>query len=336
LVVGRNDNYGVNLHKRTAISLNYFASLCREESDEIIYVDCNTDAHELTLVEAIADTLTAEARRRLRVFRIEGSQMKAAIGETPLPFSDELSRNAGIRRSNPANQWILSTNCDILLHPITGKSLHEVLRALPPRFYVCPRINVPIAQWQLLDRMNVPQIQDFCDAVIKQGARLPPEREQEWLRFNAVGDFQLAPRAQWFDIRGCEEAMKFWGHSDANNSKRLSLLNGGGRTPDLADYFRILHLDHTPSLVVAHSTTMVRNDWKTWIDDVNACASHNGEEWGLSNIALPEIRLNPGEHNPEAILKMHRRPRRFLSSLAVRLRARLWAVASRVVNRFEK
>jgi len=39
LVVGRNDGYGVNLSKRTAISLNFFASLCHDPRDEIIYVD---------------------------------------------------------------------------------------------------------------------------------------------------------------------------------------------------------------------------------------------------------------------------------------------------------
>ena len=51
LVAGRNDGYGINLHKRTAISLNHIASLCREPDDEIIYVDCNTPAHDLTLAD---------------------------------------------------------------------------------------------------------------------------------------------------------------------------------------------------------------------------------------------------------------------------------------------
>ncbi len=117
LVVGRNDYYGINLHKRTALSLNYFGSLCENKTDEIIYVDCNTPAHELSLVEAIADTLTPITRRHLRIFRVSGEQMLAAIGETPLPFSDELSRNVGIRRSNPANRWLLSTNSDIIVLP---------------------------------------------------------------------------------------------------------------------------------------------------------------------------------------------------------------------------
>ena len=110
LVAGRNDGYGINLHKRTAISLNYLASLCNDSEDEIIYVDCNSPAQDCTLVEAIADTLTPECRRRLKAYRITGEQMQAAIGESPLPFSDELSRNVGIRRSHPGNRWLLSTN----------------------------------------------------------------------------------------------------------------------------------------------------------------------------------------------------------------------------------
>ena len=123
LVAGRNDGYGINLGKRTAISLNFFASLCRDPEDEILYVDCNSPKQDCTLVEAIADTLTPECRRRLKAYRVTGEQMKAAIGETPLFFSDELSRNVGIRRSDPRNPWLLSTNCDILLQPLGRRLL---------------------------------------------------------------------------------------------------------------------------------------------------------------------------------------------------------------------
>src|SRR6266511_2840852 len=100
LVAGRNDGYGVNLHKRTAISLNYLASLCGDSEDEIIYVDCNSPEQDGALVEAIADTLTPECRRRLKCYRVSGEQMKAALGETPLPFSDELSRNVVFAAAN--------------------------------------------------------------------------------------------------------------------------------------------------------------------------------------------------------------------------------------------
>jgi hypothetical protein len=333
LVVGRNDNYGVNLHKRTAISLNYFASLCSDPHDEIVYVDCNTPEHEPTLVEAIADTLTPEAQQRIKVFRIHGQQMLKAIGETPLPFSDELSRNVGIRRSNPNNDWLLSTNCDILVHPIATPDLHSVLRGLEPRFYVCPRISIPISQWQMLSRMNVAQISSFCDATIQNGFRFPPEKEQCWLRFGSIGDFQLAPREQWFQIQGCEEGMKLWGHSDVNNSKRLSILNGGGRTPDLAGSLLVLHLDHNPTVAVSHQNTLLHNDWKRWVDDVTDYSSHNAQNWGLADTDIPAIRLHASATmDGRAILAAHRRPRRLLESIRLRSKAAIWRKVSPFLN----
>lgn len=337
LVVGRNDGYGINLPKRTAMSLNFLATLCQEPADEIIYVDCNTPIQDCTLAEAIADTLTSEARRRLRIFRISGEQMAAAIGETSLPFSDELSRNVGIRRSNPENAWLLSTNCDVLIQPLDNRPLADWLRSLPRRFYLCPRISIPAAQWQMLDRLNVQQMAEFCDGVLAQGVRLPPEREQPWLRFHSVGDFQLAPREQWLQIAGCEEGMKFWGHSDANNAKRLNLLNGGGRTPDLSDHLRVLHLDHTFSLVVAHQNTMIHNDWKQWIDDVSAPASHNREDWGLASVNLPEIRLpQAAAVDPKLILKTHRRPRNFWAQCKLQVATRFWKQAGGAAHWLEK
>jgi hypothetical protein len=332
LVAGRNDHYGVNLDKRTAISLNQLATLCEGPDDEIIYVDCNTPAHDLTLAEAIADTLTPQARQRLRVFRISSAQMLQAIGETPLPFSDELSRNVGIRRANPRNQWLLSTNCDILIQPL-GRFFVEILKKLPPAFYVCPRVSIPIPQWQMLDRMDVGQISAFCDQVIQQGFRLAAERPEPWLRFASVGDFQLAPREQWLKIRGCEEAMKFWGHSDANNSKRLALLNGAERTPDLSAHLRVFHLDHNPPVVASHATTLVRNDWKTWVDEIADYRSRNPENWGLADVDLPEIRLGQRAGlDAKAILATNPRQRTFLSSLRLKFSAGLWQTITRLTR----
>jgi hypothetical protein len=337
LVVGRNDGYGVNLHKRTAISLNYMAGLCAETDDEIIYVDCNTPAHELTLTESIADTLTPEARARLKTYRITGEQMEGAIGKTPLVFSDELSRNVGIRRSNPRNPWLLSTNCDILIHPLGGKSIQEILSGLKPRFYLCARVGIPIAQWQSLDRANLIQISEFCDGVIHQGFRLAPEKEQPWLRFASVGDFQLAPRGQWFEIRGCEEGMKLWGHSDANNAKRLSLLNGGGRTPDLTHEFAVMHLDHNPAISVSHEKILVHNDWQKWIEEVREPSSQNSDAWGLPDLELPAIQLQQNcGLNAQAILRSHRRRRSALAGLRLKAKMKLWKTASAAANWLEK
>ena len=70
ILYGRNDNYGYNLHKRAALSLNCIAEVLTDPSDEILFVDYNTPDDFPTFPEAIQDTLTIRAREKLRIFRV--------------------------------------------------------------------------------------------------------------------------------------------------------------------------------------------------------------------------------------------------------------------------
>ncbi len=336
IVVGRNDGFGLNLAKRTAISLNQFASLCEDDDDEIIYVDCNTADAEVTLTESIADTLTPEARKRIKTYRVSGEQMHQAVGITPMPISDELSRNIAIRRSNPNNQWILNTNCDILLCPV-GDSLHDILRSLKPQFYLCPRRGIPYDEWRTVDRMNIASITEFCDQLAISAKRFPPESSNPWQRFGSIGDFQLAPRSQWFEISGCEEAMNLWGHSDVNNAKRLSILNNYSRTPDLGGRILLYHLDHNiKKSVSANADVVPHNDTKRWVDDVTDYRSCNSPGWGLEGVILPSPSLvnsgsSVGEHSP--ILSREKKSRNVLRILTIKAVNFFARIASKLYNR---
>ncbi len=338
LVVGRNDGFGLNLAKRTAISLNYFASLCEDEDDEIIYVDCNTTEGEVTLTESIFDTLTPEARRRIKTYRVSGEQMYQAIGETPMPFSDELSRNVGIRRSNPKNPWILSTNCDLILIPING-SLHDILRNLKPQFYLCPRRGIPYEQWQMLNRMDIDSISKVCDRIAMSGMRFPPESVNPWQRFGSIGDFQLAPRSQWIEIGGCEEGMNLWGHSDVNNARRLSILNKNTRTPDLAGQILLYHLDHNiKKTVSANADVIPHNDPKRWVDDVTDYHSSNSPRWGLDGVELSSPSLLEAEdlmNDGKALLAHHKRSRATLPAIKLKLATSFSRLASSIFDRMK-
>ncbi len=75
--------------------------------------------------------------------------------------------------------------------------------------------------------------------------------------------------------------MKLWGHSDANNARRLNLLNGGGRTPDLASQLAVLHLDHNALARSAHEHVLPNNDWKYWIEDVTDPAFEKFRKLGV-------------------------------------------------------
>src|SRR3954453_18213768 len=110
VLYGRNDNYGYNLHKRAALSFNCMAEVLTGDGDEILFVDYNTPDDFPTFPEAIQDTLTPLARKRLRILRVRPHLHERFRSKTRLVALEPISRNVAVRRSNPANRWILSTN----------------------------------------------------------------------------------------------------------------------------------------------------------------------------------------------------------------------------------
>ena len=67
ILYGRNDSYGYNLHKRAALSINCISQVLTNEDDELLFVDYNSPDDYPTFPEAIADTLTDHAKKRLRI-----------------------------------------------------------------------------------------------------------------------------------------------------------------------------------------------------------------------------------------------------------------------------
>ena len=123
VLYGRNDSYGYNLHKRAALSLNCIAEVLDGADDEILFVDYNTPDDFPTFPEAIQDTLTPKAKRLLRVLRIRPRDHARFADRSHLVALEPVARNVAVRRSNPANRWILSTNTDMIFVPRGARSL---------------------------------------------------------------------------------------------------------------------------------------------------------------------------------------------------------------------
>src|SRR5579875_427457 len=135
------------------MSLNCMAAVLEDE-DEILFVDYNTPDDFPTFPEAVYDNLTDQARERLRIFRVRGEVHRAHSGGSHLVTDEPLARNIALRRSNPANRWILATNTDLIFAPLTGTSLTEIVRALPDGIHCTPRIEIPETLWESLDRRD--------------------------------------------------------------------------------------------------------------------------------------------------------------------------------------
>jgi hypothetical protein len=115
------------------------------EDDEIIFVDYNTPNDLPTFIEAIYDTLTPRARRVLRVLRVRPEVHHRLYGtRTHLAALEPICRNIGVRRSNPQNRWILSTNTDMIFVPRNREyDLTTAVSDLADGHYILPRFKLP-------------------------------------------------------------------------------------------------------------------------------------------------------------------------------------------------
>jgi len=292
IVYGRNDTYGYNLSKRAALGLNCMAEVLTDEADEILFVDYNTPDDLPTFPEAIADTLTEQARRRLRILRVRPAHHAAFAKRTHLPVLEPIARNVAIRRSNPANRWVLSTNTEMIFVPRTGHSLSDIVASLSRGFYATPRFEVPESLWESFDRYDP-------GGVLQEVARWGWDAflndvvlsQYESILYDAPGDFQLVRRKDLFAIDGFNERMLLGWHVDVNLFRRLSLLYKGADTSDLADRVFGYHCTHTRQQTVMHAPDAPRNDIVKAYEVKRPNLPRQRQTWGLANVDIEEISL---------------------------------------------
>lgn len=290
VLYGRNDNYGYNLHKRAALSLNCITELLTHKDDEILFVDYNTPDDFPAFPEAILDTLTPRAQSLLRILRVRPKHHKRYKDKTHLATLEPVARNVAVRRSNPANRWVLSTNTDMIFVPRRGESLSEIAARLPDGYYHLPRFEVPESLWESMNRMD-PR---GCIAQIEQWGRRFHLNEivcspDPAMKFDGPGDFQLILRSDLFNISGFHEEMLLGWHVDWNIARRLHLLHG--ETGDLVEQLSGYHCDHTRQVTPAHRANGVENDIAHFINAITSPQlPAQAQTWGLADEPVEELR----------------------------------------------
>ncbi len=291
ILYGRNDAHGYNLHKRAALSLNAIASVLTEPSDEIIFVDYNTPEELPTFPETIADTLTAEATRRIRVIRVRGVFHERFTGTTALKALEPQSRNIAIRRANPENRWILSTNTDMVFVPARDSdSLSSICADLPDGYFHLPRFEVPEGFWERASRLDPAGI---MAAMRFYGKRYHLD-EVVYGGFDNIyegpGDFQLFLRDDLIAIAGFDERMVLGWHADTNIARRMRMLRGRVDTafPKLAGY----HCGHTRQATGLHGARRTENDLTTFVREVGSPYwTDDSSRWGAPAESFEEFSL---------------------------------------------
>lgn len=291
ILVGRNDSYGYNLHKRAAISINCIASLLTDKDDEIIFVEYNALDLLPTFPEAIQDTLTEAAQKRLRIIRVPAAVHDRIKFSSHLNIIEPVARNIALRRSNEKNPWVLSTNTDMIFVPRDRqRSLSEIVAQQQRGFYGVPRFELPERLWESLDRKDPPAILDKVEAWGRRFRLNEAVRIHPFMLYDSPGDFQLAHRRDLFAMDGFNEEMIIGWHVDANLCKRMSLVFGAPTS--LADDLFSYHCDHTRVETPMHAGGRVENDWNVYCTDITSpTIPAQAESWGLPDETFPETRL---------------------------------------------
>lgn len=291
VLYGRNDSYGYNLHKRVSLSLNCMSEVLSDPGDEILFVDYNTPDDFPTFPEAIQDTLTDKAKRHLRILRVRPTVHARLAGKTHLLVVEPIARNVAVRRSNPTNRWILSTNTDMIFVPRRSRSLTDIVRNLPKGYYGIPRFELPETLWESLDRRNPQGAITALDHWGWQFHLNDIVLGVPSIRFDAPGDFQLIERADLFAYHGFHEGMLRGWHVDSNIAKRLHLVYA--EVGELTDQLFGYHCDHTRQVTPMHRRNAPENNLTTFVYDVlRPDVPEQAESWGCPCDEIEEIRLN--------------------------------------------
>lgn len=307
LIYGRNDEYGGVAQRRSALSINALAEVLGDD-DEIIFVDYNTDNHKLTFPEMIADTLTARSRDLVKVVRVRPEQHSALALAQAGPVVESIARNIGLRHTNPANRWVLSTNPDIVIVP-PDEGLGALLGNLTDGYYAAPRFELPRMLWQRLPRDDPAAVQQAIAQFA--GALHLDEVVAHYLPaigYDAPGDFQLILRSDLFDMGGFNEAMQRAWHVDANMMARLAVKYGVPHS--LADHLRIYHCEHTADTMAKHSHGRAEDSFEDFVTHVSAMAANAGKPWGGEALEFEAFALKDayGFEVAEAVSEVIGRP----------------------------
>jgi len=294
IVYGRNDNFNYELNRRTTIGLNHLAERLSPESDEIVFVDFNTDNDLPTQPEAISDCLTDRARGLIRVIRVRPSFFSNLTSEGP-PVREAICRNIALRRLGQEPQWVLSTNPDCLLLSPSDHSLHDVVKGLAPGYYGLPRFELPRVVWENLPRSKVSEAREMT---LKMSQKFHlEERVSHYLPkvgFDSPGDFQLFLYCDAVRLGGFNENMTHGWHIDSNINARLATvydkcldLNEVAKTD-----FKLFHTEHTRRASRKHADGRAENSFDAFVEDLQDSYVEGQENWGGADQDFEEFPLS--------------------------------------------
>ena len=269
----RNDDYKED--DRIIVCLNSMI----ETFDEVWYIDWNSPDEKGSLFWKVKD-------RILKQGKLKHIVIPPNIAKILCPYPDAsvmnglLPPNLVFRRTDA--DWIVTTTMDVIAP--NKETFNKFLStANKNTFYTLSRRDIEIKKLEEFGFNKWKEYRDILDKTTEERhlyAKVTPN--DNYSIINCCGDFQLASREVWNNIKGFEEQMVYACFNDTNVQKK-AVLNGY----NLAAVFDVplYHMSHkgmgndgsSPSKQVYNSAW----DWVEWFTE-----SQNTEDWGLNGVKI--------------------------------------------------
>ena len=217
VLAGRNDNYMGNFKYRLGTCINYLSRnldrIGRLDDVEVVVADWNS---EVPLAKELP--LTAEAARICRFVHVAPA-VATRHQEPDRVFHGPCAVNVALARVR--SEYAMMLGADILFPTRSLRNLLGLLDGeiqipfpLDGCLFLCGRKRVP---WDIVHRE--PSLDEWDEHLALIGGEL--EREQWWPGLGMSASALMMHSSLWRACRGFDEALPYWGWSDAELALRI-------------------------------------------------------------------------------------------------------------------
>lgn len=221
IITSRNDNYGGQLNERATYCFNSAI----DTFDEVIYVDWNSLTH--SLLYDIKHNINFKGNFKHIVISPEVASILTNNDLQAQKCCEVLGRNIGLRRAT--GDYLVSTNIDII-HPKREDLEKSIQQMDKNTFYTISRrytdweqinsISNKFNEWKILrEQLIQNSTERHFDEKTVEG--------DDYSIINCCGDFQIAHKDIWNEIRGFEEELIYTLYADTNVQKK-AVMHGFG------------------------------------------------------------------------------------------------------------
>jgi len=278
VIVSRNDNYGGHLNERATYCFNSAI----DTYDEVIYVDWNSPTH--SLLYDIKDNIQFKGNFKHIVISPEIASILTNNDPNAQKCCEVLGRNIGLRRAT--GDYLISTNIDII-HPERNQLEEIITNSDYNTFYTIGRRGM---DWDMIKNFHNGEIifdkwkelREFYIKNSKESFHLKDLVNDKYSLIACCGDYQIASKKIWNEIRGFEEDLIYSLHADTNVQKKA--VEHGFKLEAIYNP-ALFHIDHGKGGGgFLDGINKVTNDYYRAI--ISQQKTQNSESWGFGDTEI--------------------------------------------------